>query len=100
MNIVKTIMKVAILAMLFGVQAEARVVRIRVERREPVLSGKSFGLAGSYEKLVGKVEFALDPAASGNSRIVDLGLGPRNSHGEVEFTADFFLIKPTDPSRG
>jgi hypothetical protein len=29
--------------------AEARVVKLRVERREPVLNGKSFGLAGPYE---------------------------------------------------
>src|SRR5258708_17788031 len=32
-------------------------LRERVERRELVLGGKPFGLAGPYEKLVGKVEF-------------------------------------------
>jgi hypothetical protein len=75
-------------------------VRLRVERREPVLNGRVFGLAGPYEKLIGKVEFALDPGAAANARIVDLGLAPRNARGEVEFTADFYLIKPVDPSRG
>ena len=80
--------------------ADARVVKLRVERREPVLSGKPFGAAGAYEKLTGKVEFALDPAAAANVGIVDLGLAPRNSHGEVEFSADFYLLKPTDASRG
>ncbi len=80
--------------------AEARVVKLRVERREAVLHGKAFGLAGSYEKLVGKAEFALDPSAAMNSGIVDLGLAPRNSRGEVEFTADFYLLKPVDASRG
>ena len=34
---------------------EARVVRLRIEHREPVLNGRSFGAAGGYEKLVGKV---------------------------------------------
>ena len=34
--------------------AEARLVRLRVERREVVLAGKPSGLAGAYEKLVGK----------------------------------------------
>jgi hypothetical protein len=93
-------MKAFLLAALMVNLAEARVVKLRVERREPVLSGKSFGLAGPYEKLVGRVEFALDPTAAANARIVDLGLAPRNARGEVEFEADFYLIKPLDPSRG
>ena len=42
--------------------AEARVVRLRIERREPVLNGRPFGAAGPYEKLVGKVDFGLDPS--------------------------------------
>src|SRR3981189_2694497 len=80
--------------------AVARVVQLRVERREPVLNGKPFGLAGPYEKLVGKVEFTLDPLSPANVGIVDLSLVPRNKHGEVEFTADFYLLKPVDASRG
>lgn len=90
---------VGLLTFLTGV-AEARVVKLRMERREVVLNGKAFGLAGPYEKLVGKVEFALDPAAAMNSGIVDLRLAPTNSRGEVEFTADFYLLKPVDASRG
>jgi hypothetical protein len=93
-------MKALLLAALVVNLAEARVVKLRVERREPVLNGKSFGLAGRYEKLVGRVEFALDPTAPANVRIIDLGLAPRNARGEVEFEADFYLIKPVDPSRG
>ncbi|HEY3742433.1 MAG TPA: hypothetical protein VGL53_21440, partial [Bryobacteraceae bacterium] len=79
--------------------AEAHVAQLIVEHREPVLNGKSFGLAGPYEKLSGKVHFALDPSAAINSGIIDLALAPRNSHGEVEFTADFMLIKPADNKR-
>src|SRR5580658_5654086 len=78
----------------------ARVVKLRVERREAVLNGKSFGAVGPYEKLVGKVEFALDPAAPANAAIVDLSLAPRNARGQVEFSADFYLLKPVDASRG
>jgi hypothetical protein len=51
--------------------AEARVVRLRVERREVVLGGRSFGAAGPYEKLIGKVDFGLDPTAPANADIVD-----------------------------
>jgi len=80
--------------------AEARVVRLRIERREVVLNGMPFGAAGPYEKLVGKVDFGLDPDAPANDAIVDLKLAPRNARGEVESSADFFLLKPVDPRRG
>ena len=80
--------------------AQARLVNIRVQHREPVLNGKSFGAAGAYEKLTGKVDFALDPALVQNAQIVDLKLAPRNSQGEVEFSADFYLLKPADAGRG
>ena len=79
---------------------QARVVNLRVDRRQAVLSGKSFGAAGPYERLVGKVEFALDPDLPINQNIVDLKLAPRNQRGEVEFTADFYLLKPVDAARG
>jgi hypothetical protein len=80
--------------------AHAGVVKLRVERREAVLNGRSFGAAGAYEKLIGKVEFALDPGAAANAGIVDLPLAPRNPRGEVEFTADFYLLKPVNAARG
>ena len=41
--------------------AQARLVRLAVERREIVLDGRAFGLAGPYEKLVGAAHFAVDP---------------------------------------
>jgi hypothetical protein len=80
--------------------ADARVVRLRIERREIVLNGRPFGAAGSYEKLIGRVDFGLDPDAPANAAIVDLKLAPRNARGEVESSADFYLLKPVDPRRG
>jgi len=80
--------------------ADARVVQIRIDHREPVLHGKSFGAVGAYEKLTGTIEFALNPSLPQNAGIVDLGLAPRSSLGEVEFSADFYLLKPADVSRG
>jgi hypothetical protein len=90
----------AILLTLWSSHAEARVVRLRVERREAVLEGRPYGAAGPYEKLVGKAEFALDPADPANAAIVDLKLAPRNARGEVEWSADFYMLKPVDPKRG
>src|SRR5579864_903648 len=80
--------------------AEAHVVRLRIERREAVVNGRPFGAAGPYEKLVGKVDFALDPNDPRNAGIVDLKLAPRNAQGEVESSADFYMLKPVDPARG
>ena len=80
--------------------SEARVVRLVVERRESVLNGRPFGLAGAYETLAGTVEFALDPQHPRNQDVVDLALAPRDAQGEVRFSADFYLIKPVDFARG
>src|SRR5678816_4161327 len=92
---------VAVLALIAAASlAEARVVRLRIERREVVLNGRAFGAAGPYEKLVGKVDFGLDPALPRNGEIVDLKLAPRNARGEVESSADFYMLKPVDPRRG
>src|SRR5438067_1319147 len=79
---------------------DARVVRLRIERREPVLGGRAFGAAGPYEKITGTVDFALDPDLPRNADIADLKLAPRNARGEVEFSADFYLLVPADPRRG
>ena len=80
--------------------ADAGVTRLKFDRRETVLNGKPFGAAGPYEKLVGTVHFALDPSLPQNLGIVDLALAPRNARGLVEFSADFYLLKPVDPARG
>ena len=92
---------VLVMALAFGaVSAEARVVRLSIERREPVLGGRPFGLAGAYERLIGTVEFALDPSHPRNQAVVDLALAARDARGEVVFSADFDLIKPVDYARG
>ena len=90
----------AMLIVLTAAAADARVVRLRIERREVVPGRPRFGAAGAYEKLVGTVEFALDPNLPRNDTIVDLKLAPRNASGEVEASADFYMLKPLDPSRG
>jgi hypothetical protein len=80
--------------------SEARVVRLRIERSEVVLNGRAWGAAGPYEKLVGKVDFGFDPKLQRNDIIVDLKLAPRDARGEVEASADFFMLKPVDPRKG
>ncbi len=81
--------------------SEARVVRIEIERVEsPTFEGQSFGDAGPYEKLVGRVFGEVDPEAPENAIITDIELAPRNVRGMVEYAADLLVLRPVDSSRG
>src|SRR5262245_36843947 len=80
--------------------ARAELVRVEITRRVDVLNGKAFGSVGPYEKLHGKAFFAIDPANPRNQVIADIDLAPRNREGKVEFSADLFILKPKDVSRG
>ena len=91
---------IAGLLLLWTAPGRAEVTRVDIQRREDVLAGKSFGKAGPYEKLVGKVYFAVDPANPRNTIIVDLDKAPRNAQGKVEFSSDLYIIRPKDPARG
>src|SRR5215472_1180381 len=74
--------------------AQARVVRVEVLSRSDIQDGQPFGTTGVYEKITGRVYFAVDPANVHNRQIVDLGLAARNAQGEVEFSSDFYLLRP------
>jgi hypothetical protein len=87
-------------ALLSASVAHAEVVRLEIARREVLLNGQAFGAAGPYEKLIGTAHFALQPKTMANAAIVDLDRAPRNARGLVEFTADFYLLKPVDPAMG
>ncbi len=90
----------AIIAALLPQAVRAEVARLRIERREPLAGGRSFGAAGPYEKLVGKVDFEFDPALPANDIVVDLKLAARNGRGKVEASADFYMLKPVDARKG
>jgi hypothetical protein len=88
-----------LITMLAGI-AEARVVRVEITSRADIENGKPFGNAGPYEKLTGRVFFAVDPANPHNRQIIDLDKAPRNAQGEVEFSADLYLLRPKDMAKG
>ena len=77
----------------------AEVVRIDIQSRSDVLGGRAFGLAGSYEKLTGKVYFAVDPSNAINRIIADIDKAPRNAQGKVEFSSDLYALKPKQAER-
>jgi hypothetical protein len=77
----------------------AEVVRVEIARRLEVAGGRSFGTAGPYQLLEGRIFFAFDPANPANARIVDLDKAPRNPQGKVEAWADFAVLRPVRPRK-
>ena len=76
------------------------VTRLEIKSRQPFAQGESFGEVGTYEQLDGTVHFAVDPGHRANGVITDLKLAPKNASGKVEFSSDFRMLRPTDPSQG
>lgn len=75
--------------------ADAEVVRFDVTSRAP------FGVeveskVGAYERLRGRVVYALDPAAPANRDVVDLDLAIPDERGRVVFYGDVEIIAPVD----
>src|SRR6266850_983937 len=66
--------------------ARAKVVRIVIDTKvSPAFNGATFGNAGQYETLAGRVFGEIDPFDKHNEIIHDLELAPRNSRGKVEY---------------
>jgi hypothetical protein len=78
----------------FALTASAAVTRVDVTQR-----GELPAYPG-YERVVGKIHFAVDPKLAANRIIVDIDLAPRNAQGLVEFMADLYMLKPVDPAKG
>jgi hypothetical protein len=73
--------------------ARAEVTRVEILKRSDV------SYAG-YEKLEGRVYFSVDPAHPRNRVIVDLDRAPKNAQGRVEFSADFYALRPRTGGNG
>lgn len=89
----------ALILVCAAASARADVERVEVYDRVLVADGKAFGNVGPYERLRGRLTFAVEPGAAENQPIVDIRLAPRDAAGRVIFAADFILLKPLDPAR-
>jgi hypothetical protein len=78
-------MRRALLLFLIATPLFARVDHVDVIRTD---------LGPNFEKIVGKVYFAVDPKNPHNTIVADLDKAPRNAAGEVEFSADLYVIRP------
>lgn len=68
------------------------VAQLEITRRSP--------FAYDYERIDGRMHFAVDPLHAANQRIVDLDKAPRDAQGKVRFWADFLLLQPKDAEKG
>jgi Alpha/beta hydrolase domain len=93
-SIASAIPRMLVLVLLLAAPLSAEVVRIDVKSRADIAAGEAFGTVGPYEKLAGTIFFAVDPTLPANRIVADIDKAPRNAAGKVEFSADFFLIKP------
>src|SRR5580698_3485467 len=73
--------------------ASAAVTRVDIATRA------DYSIA-NYERLTGKVYFAVDPALAANQIITDIALAPRNAQGLVEFSADLEVLRPKSKGNG
>jgi hypothetical protein len=85
MPAIPTVLRAACVLLLIARVTPAEVVRIDVQRRDD---------AGTHERVIARVHYAVDPLLPANRRIVDLALAPRNAAGRVEFEGDLLLFLP------
>lgn len=77
---------------LFAAWVQAAVTHVEVADRVDLP-------VNGYERIAGKVYFAVDPSLPANRAIVDIDLAPRNAAGLVEFSADLLVLRPKDPAK-
>ena len=78
----------------------AELVRFEIEKRESFADGETFGDVGTYERIIGRAFFELDPNLPANRNIRDLDKAPRNEQGKVELSCDLVILAPKDLSKG
>ena len=76
------------------------VTKLEIKQRTALAGGLAFGEVGEYERLDGRVQFAVDPGHANNEIITDIKLSPTAPDGRVTFSADFCILRPKDASKG
>jgi len=76
------------------------LLSIDIARVEPLADGAPFGKVGAYERVIGTAKGEVDPHHPGNRGIALIDKAPVNARGRVEYSADVFILRPKDPTRG
>ncbi|HEY4066627.1 MAG TPA: alpha/beta hydrolase domain-containing protein [Burkholderiaceae bacterium] len=68
--------------------------------QNPAFAGTTFGPVGAYQKIIGTASGTLDPKDPHNTMITDIQLAPKDANGLVDYSMDFYILTPVDPSKG
>ncbi|MDP6953099.1 MAG: alpha/beta hydrolase domain-containing protein [Alphaproteobacteria bacterium] len=90
---------IGVLLMCLATPAWAAVERVEVSHQSAFADGESFGAAGAYEKLSGRLHYAIDPDDPANAAVVDIAHALRDADGMVRFAGDFLMLRPANPAR-
>jgi hypothetical protein len=83
--------RLALAAALAATLAPAAVRRVEITGRAAASHG--------YERITGRVTFGLAPKSAANRIVRDLQFAPVNATGEVECSADLYMLAPADPAK-
>ena len=86
----------ALVLAIWPLSVSAKVTRVEVTSRADVLNGQSFGDAGPYERIVGRVYISLEVTDPHNRRIVDLANATNLKNERVQKADDFFALPFVD----
>jgi hypothetical protein len=79
----------------------AKVVKFEILRTEsPAFEGRTFGMVGTYDRIIARATIAVAPDDPHNSAIVDIDRAPRNSQGLVEAVSDVEILRPSVAANG
>jgi len=99
-RLLSSVVHVVLVLLVVPALVGAEVARVEIASRRDAAGGRSFGSTGPYERLAGKIYFAIDPANRRNQVIADLDKAPRSAAGKVELSADLVIFRPRDRARG
>src|SRR3989449_10461111 len=95
-----TLLALAAGTVLAATAVEARVTEVKITTRDLAFGGYSWPGVGQYERIIGIAKAEVDPTDRRNAVIVDIGLAPTNTRGNVEYSFNFYILKPIALSKG
>jgi hypothetical protein len=79
--------------------APAALLRVEIQERSDVLNQPNERIV-PYERIIGRAWFAVDPGLPANRLVAHLDHAARNANGQVEFSADLYILQPKNPRAG
>ena len=79
---------------------QARVTGFDITNTVVGYDGERFGASGAYERIEAVASFAIDPSSARASNIADIDKAPVNEQGEVLFSTQVVMLRPTEQASG